>query len=45
MRRNIDICTLYKDKKFQLNLVIRGRFYEVVFGGRKDNNKDATYYR
>ena len=32
MRRNIDIGTLNKDKKFWLNLDIWGKFYEVVYG-------------
>ena len=27
MRRNIDICTVNRDKKFRLNLVIWGKFY------------------
>ena len=30
MIRNIDICTPNKDKKFRLNLIIWGKFYEVI---------------
>jgi hypothetical protein len=34
--RNIDICTVNKDKKFWLNLVIWGRFYDVIHGWQAD---------
>ena len=36
MRRNIDICTVNREKKFGLNLVIWGKFYEVVMGWQAD---------
>ena len=36
MRRNIDVVTLNKDKKFRLNLVIWGKFYKVVCGWQAD---------
>jgi hypothetical protein len=36
MRRNIDICTVNRDKKFWLNLVIWGTFYVGIYmGGRQ----------
>ena len=35
-RRNIDICTLNRDKKLWLNLVIWGKFYEDVYGWQAD---------
>jgi hypothetical protein len=36
IRRNIDICTVNRDKKFWLNLVIWGRFYDVIHGWQAD---------
>jgi hypothetical protein len=33
---NIDICTVNRDKKFWLNLVIWGKYYGVIYmGGRQ----------
>jgi hypothetical protein len=36
IRRNIDICTVNRDKKFWLNLVIWGKFYDVIHGWQAD---------
>jgi hypothetical protein len=36
IRRNIDICTVNRDKKFGLNLVILGRFYDIIHGWQAD---------
>jgi hypothetical protein len=36
IKRNIDIYTVNRDKKFWLNLVIWGRFYDVIHGWQAD---------
>ena len=46
MRRNIDLGTLLnKDKKFGLNLVIWGKFYDNIYDWQADLNRQEEVHK